>query len=64
LAEGKDDLSLRELLLHPELLSECPILSKKLHPEWTEIRGSGQLVILQRLWSVTNEPRIRLPEAS
>jgi hypothetical protein len=42
LAEGKDDLSLRELLLHPELLSECPILSKKLHPEWTEIRGSGQ----------------------
>ena len=31
-----------ELLLHPELLSECLILSKKLHPEWTKIRGSGQ----------------------
>ena len=36
------DLRLRELLLHPELFSECPILSKKLHPEWTKIRGSGQ----------------------
>jgi hypothetical protein len=44
LPKSKNDLSLRELLLHPELLSECPILSKKLHPEWTKIRGSGQLI--------------------
>jgi hypothetical protein len=36
------DLRLLELLLHPELLSECPILLKRLHPEWTKIRGSGQ----------------------
>jgi hypothetical protein len=42
LAQGEDDLRFRELFLHPELLSECPILSKKLHPEWTEIWGSGQ----------------------
>jgi len=36
------DLSLREPFLNPELLSECPILSKKLHSEWTKIRGLGQ----------------------
>jgi hypothetical protein len=42
LPQGEDDLRLREFLLHPELLSECPILLEKLHPEWTKIRGSGQ----------------------
>jgi hypothetical protein len=54
LPKSKNDLSLRELLLHPELLSECPILSKKLHPEWTKIRGSGQEELFQ-FFSVKSE---------
>lgn len=43
LPQSKNDLGLGELLLHPELLSECLILSKKLHREWTRIRGADHL---------------------
>jgi len=62
LPKSKNDLSFRELLLHPELLSECLILSKKLHPEWTKIRGSGQ----DRgrcVWAGTCLPAFQKPHA-
>jgi hypothetical protein len=41
-------LQLPGVLLHPELLSECPILLKKLHPEWTKIQGADQIEALKK----------------
>jgi len=46
LEEVEDDLHFREVLLFRlELLSECLIFSKNLHPKWTKIRDSGHLGI-------------------
>jgi len=42
LEEEEDDPHFREVpLFRPELLSECLIFSKNLHPKWTKIRDLG-----------------------